>query len=192
MNNQECKVRSQIVNVNIDDPVFYSFSIKRSKCSGSSWFVKNLNIKAFNLMSRTNEARHIKWHETCKCKCRLDASVCINKQRWNDDKCRCECKKLIDKGVRDKEFIWNSSNCEFECDKSCDVGKYLDYENYNCRKKLVGYLIDECIETINEEKSVERNCVCGFCVVHIVFLSTCFLISLGLFAFKKTCSWCQF
>ena len=25
-------------------------------------------------MSRTNETRHIKWHETCKCKCRLDAS----------------------------------------------------------------------------------------------------------------------
>ena len=27
-------------------------------------------------MSRTKETRHIKWHETCKCKCRLDASVC--------------------------------------------------------------------------------------------------------------------
>ena len=27
-------------------------------------------------MSKTNETRHIKWHETCKCKCRLDASVC--------------------------------------------------------------------------------------------------------------------
>ena len=45
----------------------------------------------------------IEWHETCKCKCRLDASVCNNKQRWNDDKCRCECKELIDKGVCDKE-----------------------------------------------------------------------------------------
>ena len=31
-------------------------------------------------MSRTNEARHIEWHETCKCKCRLDASVYNNKQ----------------------------------------------------------------------------------------------------------------
>ena len=46
-------------------------------------------------MSGTNEARLIKWHETCKCKCRLDASVCNNKQRGNDDKCRCECKELI-------------------------------------------------------------------------------------------------
>ena len=61
--------------------------------------VKNVNVKVFNLMSRTNETRHIKWHETCKCKCRLDASVCNNKQRWNNDKCRCECKELIDKGM---------------------------------------------------------------------------------------------
>ena len=40
-------------------------------------------------------------------KCRLDNSVCYNKQRWNDDKCRCECEELIDKGVCDKGFIWN-------------------------------------------------------------------------------------
>ena len=56
-------------------------------------------------MSRTNETRHVKWHETCKCKCRLDASVYNNKQRWNEDKCRCECKELIDKSVCDKAFI---------------------------------------------------------------------------------------
>ena len=29
--------------------------------------VKNLDVKVFNLMSRTNETRHIEWHETCKC-----------------------------------------------------------------------------------------------------------------------------
>ena len=32
-------------------------------------------------MSRTNETRHIEWYETCKCKCRLDASVFNIKQR---------------------------------------------------------------------------------------------------------------
>ena len=47
------------------------------------------NIKVFNPMSRTNETKHIEWHKTCKYKCRLDASVCNNKQRWNEDKCRC-------------------------------------------------------------------------------------------------------
>ena len=54
--------------------------------------VKKLIIKVFNLMPKTNETRHIKWNETCKCKCILDASVCNNKQRWNGDKCRCEYK----------------------------------------------------------------------------------------------------
>ena len=45
-------------------------------------------------MSRTNDARDIEWHKTCKCKYRLDASVCNNKQLWNNadvnaNKCRC-------------------------------------------------------------------------------------------------------
>ena len=35
MNNQECKVRTEIFNTNIDEPIFYPFSIKISKCSGS-------------------------------------------------------------------------------------------------------------------------------------------------------------
>ena len=86
----------------------------------------------------------------CKCKCRLDASVCNDKQRWNNDKCRCESKELIDKGVCDKGFIWNPSNCECECDKSCDVGEYLDYEKCKCRKKLVDKLVEECIENVYE------------------------------------------
>ena len=115
MNNQECKVRPGIVNVNSDEPVFFPFSIKTSKCSDSCNnindpcakscipdVVKNMNIKVFNLMSRTNEIRHVKWHETCKCKCRLDASVCNSKQRWNNDKYRCECKERECKGTCDK------------------------------------------------------------------------------------------
>ena len=92
-------------------------------------------------MSRTNETRHVKWHETCQCKCRLDANVCSNKQRWNKHKCRYECKELIDKGICDKGFIWNTSNSECERDKSSDVGEYLDYENCKRRKKLVDKLV---------------------------------------------------
>ena len=40
--------------------------------------VKNLNVKVFSLMSRTNETRHIEWHKTCKCNCRLDVGMMIN------------------------------------------------------------------------------------------------------------------
>ena len=49
-------------------------------------------------MSRTNEAKHIKWRETYKCQCRLDASVYNNKERCNHDKCKRQCKELIDNG----------------------------------------------------------------------------------------------
>ena len=73
MNNQACKVRPEIINVNSNEPIFYLFSIKTSKCSGSCNNindpnakiylpddVKDLNVKVFNLMSRANERKHIK------------------------------------------------------------------------------------------------------------------------------------
>ena len=72
MNNQECKARRGIVNVNCKEPAFFPFRIKTSKfsCSCNNIndlyvklcvpdVVKNLNAKVFNLMSRTNETRHI-------------------------------------------------------------------------------------------------------------------------------------
>ena len=139
VNNQECKVRSEIIDINSNEPTFYPYSILVNKCNGSCNNIndpyaklcvpdvaKIVNVKVFNLMSGTNETRHIEWHETCKRKWRLDANVFDNKQRWNNDKCRCECKELIDNGMCDKEFNWNPSNCDCECDKSCDVGEYLD------------------------------------------------------------------
>ena len=77
MNNQECKARPKIIDANNNEPVFYPYSIKINKCSGScnnindSYtklctpdIVKNINVKVFNLMSRINETRHIIWHET--------------------------------------------------------------------------------------------------------------------------------
>ena len=91
MNNQEYKVRLQIVNVNEDNPVFFIFSIKTSNCSGSCnninnplaklcvpVVVKSLNIKVFNIVSGTNETRRRESHETCKCECRFNSSVCNN------------------------------------------------------------------------------------------------------------------
>ena len=35
INNQECKVKPEIVHVNSNKPIFYPFSIRTSKCSGS-------------------------------------------------------------------------------------------------------------------------------------------------------------
>ena len=136
MNNQECNIRTEIIDVNTNKPMFYPYSVKINKCKGSCNTINNLytkfcipgtfkntNVKVFK---KTNETRHIKYHKICKCKCRLDASVCNNKQRWNENKYRCECKELFDKGMHQKIFIWNPSNCECKCGKSCDIGGYLD------------------------------------------------------------------
>ena len=102
LNNQECKVRPKIVNVSSNNSIFYPFSVKINRSSGNCNsindpygkicvpdLVKNLNVKVFNLISRTNESRSIKLYETCKCICRLNKIICNNKQKWNKDKCRC-------------------------------------------------------------------------------------------------------
>ena len=60
MNNQESKVRSEIINVNTNEPPFYPYSIKINKCSGSCSsindpyakicvpdVVKNINVEKY-------------------------------------------------------------------------------------------------------------------------------------------------
>ena len=159
LNNQERKVRPKIVNVNSNNPIFYSFSVKINRCSGNCNsindpyakicvldVVKNLNVKVFNLMLRNNESRSIKLHETCKCICRLNKIICNNKQKWNKDKCRFECKKLIDKGVCNKGYIFKPSNCKCECDKSCNTSQYLDYLDCKCENKIIDLIVEKCTE----------------------------------------------
>ena len=201
MNNQERKIRTEISNFNTNKPMFYPYSIKINRCKGSCNTInnpyakicvpdqiKNTNLKVFNLLSRTNETRHIKWHKTGKCKCKLDASICNNKQRWNDYRCLCECKELIDKIMCDKGFIWNPSNCECECNKSCDIGEYLDYKNCRCRKKIIDKLVEECSENIdgnemlyNETLDVipsSDNETSNSCVVYIILFSVFLIINI--------------
>ena len=75
MNNKECNRRTKIIDINNNEPVFYPFSIKVNKCTGSCNnindlyaklrvpdVVKNINVKVFNLMSFINHIRHIEWH----------------------------------------------------------------------------------------------------------------------------------
>ena len=93
-------------------------------------------------MSRSIETRHIEYNQIYKCECRLDASVCNNRQRCNEDKCRCECKELVDKGSCDKGVIWGPSKCDCDCDNLCGIREHLDYENCWCRIKLVDNVVE--------------------------------------------------
>ena len=64
MSNQNCNIRSEIVDVNSNEPSFYPYSIKINKCKGScnsinalhvkscvADVVKNINVKVFKYLS---------------------------------------------------------------------------------------------------------------------------------------------
>ena len=68
LNNQESRIRPKIININSNEPSFCPFSVKINKYSGSCNNIndpyskmcvpdlaKNINVKVFKLMSRTNE-----------------------------------------------------------------------------------------------------------------------------------------
>ena len=199
MSDQECKVRPAIININSNESLFYPYSVLVNKCSGSNnkinnpyaklcvpKIVKDMNIKVFNLMSRTNEIHHTLWHETCAYNCRLDESACNDKKCWNSNKCTCEYKELTNKGRCDDRFIWNPSTCECKCDKLCDLAEYLDYANCKCRGRLIDKLIDEYNENIDGNEMVCNATLYDYgkvnksCTRYMVLLIIMFIIIMGI------------
>ena len=103
--NQECKPRPKILDVNegIGEALFYLYNVLVNKCSGSCNtlddpmvrlcvpnIIKNVNMKVYNFLMRLNETPSVLWHESCKCICLLNSSVCNSKQIWSSDTCRCD------------------------------------------------------------------------------------------------------
>ena len=143
---------------------------------------KNMNVKVFNLLSKINETRHIIWHETCKCICRLTASVCNSKQKLNEGK--CECKELVDIGI-----------CE--CDK-----KYLDSKSCVCRNSLADQLVEGCTKVVDGDNKIYNETLnavpsdnCAPCTLYVVlfaiFLTTSVIIGSSFvyfhwYIYKKT------
>ena len=205
--NQEYMPRPKILNVNegIGEALFYPYNVLVNKCSGScdtldnpmskicvSKNIKNVNMKVYNFLMRLNETCNVLWHESCKCVCRLNSSVCNSKQIWNSNTCRCDCNEDF-AGIINctKGYMWNPSTCECQCDKWCKLGKYLDNKNCVCKNKLVGRLIEECTSVINvtmiNNKDVcnntLRNVFIGLFSVAVLmelFVFACLLILSGL------------
>ena len=164
--NQKCMPRPKILNVNegIGETLFYPYNVLVNKCSGSCEtldnpmskicvpkIIKNVDMKVYNFLIRLNETCNVLWHESCKCVCRLNSSVCNSKQIWNSDACRCDCNEDFAGIINcNKGYTWNPSTCECQCDKWCKTGQYLDHKNCVCKNKLVGRVIAECTNVINE------------------------------------------
>ena len=112
--------------------------------------IKGVNMKVCNFLMRLNETHNVLWHESCKCICPLNSSVCNSKQIWNSDTCRCDCNEDFASIIScDKGYTWNPSTCECQCDM-CKPGQYLDHKNCICKNKLVARVTAECTNIINE------------------------------------------
>ena len=162
--NQKCMSRPKILNVNegIGEALFYLYNVLVNKCSGNCdtldnpiskicvpKIIKNVNMKVYNFLMRLNETRNVLWHESCKCVCRLNSSVCNSKQIWNSDTCRFDCNEDFAGIIScDKGYTWNPSTCECQCDKWVETEQY--YKNCVCKNKLIGRLTEECTSIINE------------------------------------------
>ena len=158
--------RPKILDVNegVGEALFYPYNVLVNKCSGSCDtldepmarlcvpnIIKNANMKVYNILMRLNETRNVLWHESCKCICRLNSSVCNCKQIWNSDTCRCDCNEDF-AGIINctKGYMWNPSTCECQCDMWCKPGRYLEHKNCVFKNKLIGTIIGECTSVINE------------------------------------------
>ena len=199
--NQKCMPRPKILNVNegIGEALFYPFNVLVNKCSGSCdtldnplskicvpKIIKNVNMKVYNFLMRLNETPNVLWHESCKCVCRLNSSVCNSKQIWNSDTCRSDCNEDF-AGIIScaKGNTWNPSICECQCDKWCKPGQYLDHKNCACKNKLVSRLIKECTSIINEtlinnkdsgNNNTLRNVFIGLFSVAVLIGIICFCV----------------
>ena len=164
--NQKCMPRPKILDVNegVGEALFYPYNVLVNKCSGSCNklddpmakicvpnIIKNVNVKVYNVLMRLNETRNVLWHESCKCVCRLNSSVCNSKQIWNSDTGRCDCNEDF-AGIINctKGSMWNPSTCECQCNMWGKPGQYLDHKNCVCKNKLVGRIIGECTSVINK------------------------------------------
>ena len=116
---------------------------------------------------RLNETRNVLWHESCKCVCKLNSSVCNNKQIWNDDTCRWDCNEdFTDIISCDKGYTWNPSTCECLFPNDDQKNKYhqvwkeifkiVDNENgeLNLHEKIVLSDIDIYTDEIIKISSV--------------------------------------
>ena len=164
--NQKCMPRPKILDVNegVGEAIFYSYNVLVNKCSGICntldnpmskicvpKIIKNVNMQVYNILMRLNDSRNVLWHESCKCVCKSNSSVCNNEQIWNDDTCRCDCNEDFAGIINcNKGYMWNPSTCECQCDTWCKQGQYLDHKNCVCKNKLIGRVIEECTSVINE------------------------------------------
>ena len=105
LNDEPCMVRPTLINMNPIELKYYPFMISLNKCTGSCNVLspkicvpketKDINVKAFNMITNKNEAKTMTEHFSCDCKCKFNSTICNSNQKWNNKTCQCESKNYI-------------------------------------------------------------------------------------------------
>ena len=120
---------------------YYPFMISLNKCTGSCNVLspkicvpketKDINVKAFNMITNKDEAKAMTEHISCDSKCKFNLTTCNSNQKWNKKTCQCECK---DYRKCKRDYGWNPSTC------ICENSKYL--------KSVAETSVTECDEIV--------------------------------------------
>ena len=125
-NDDSCMVRPALVDMNPVEHKYYPFVINLNIFTGSCIVLppkicvpketKDINIKAFNMITNKKEAEAMTEHISCDYKCKFYSTKCCSNQNWNNKTCQCECKNFC---KCKKDYSWNSSIC------ICENSKHL-------------------------------------------------------------------
>ena len=91
-NDEPCMVRPTLIDLN--PKKLYPFRISLDKCNGSCNVLslkicvpketKDINVKAFSMITKKNETRTVTKHTSCDCKCKFNSTTSNSNQKWNN------------------------------------------------------------------------------------------------------------
>ena len=117
-------VRPGLIDMNLNELKCYPFMISLNTCTGRinvlslkicvSKDIKDINVKAFNMITNKVDAKATTEHISCDCECKFNSTTSNPKEKWSNKTCKCECKNYC----KCKEnFSWNLSTCISENSK---------------------------------------------------------------------------
>ena len=84
-------VRPTLVYMNLVELKYYPFEISLNKCTRICNVLspkvcvlkktKDMNVKAFNMITNKNEAKATAEHISCDCKCKFNSTTCDSNQK---------------------------------------------------------------------------------------------------------------
>ena len=94
LNDETCMVRPSLIDLNPVDLKYYPFMISLNTFNGNCNVlspkkcvpkeIKNINVKAFNLITNENIAKAMRDHNSRDCKCKFSSTICNSNQKWNN------------------------------------------------------------------------------------------------------------